>query len=149
MLSHWTVVLSGTAALGLAGCAAPPRATDLPPAAGWGDSKATAIEVCRPAGQRAYLAQLVCPDGSRPSYRRSGNVGPRMDPPASMTEAQNAAVLAAMLAFRAPAPGERDHHIVDAYELSCGAVRRTLYLDMYHCDRSPPEQAPAGYTLRP
>src|SRR5687767_11418089 len=33
------------------------------------------VEVCRPAGERAYLATLRCPDGSTPTPHMLGDAG--------------------------------------------------------------------------
>ena len=136
------------AAVSLAGCASSTQVADPKTTAGLGDSKATAIEVCRPMGQRAYLSRLVCADGTRPTFNRIGSFGSRMPEPKNMSKEQSSAVLEAMLSGRALKPGEIDLHIVDGYEVSCGAVKRTLYMDMYHCQSAPPERAPAGFTLK-
>lgn len=114
-----------------------------------GDSKANAIEVCRPAGQRAYLARLLCADGSRPEISRVGSVGQRTEPREPLSEEQERELLDAMLQGLPLKAGQPDFHIVDLYQANCGQVQRRLYLDMYHCDSPPPEQqAPAGFSLR-
>lgn len=135
-------------ALSLAGCTSPTQVADPKTTAGLGESKATAIEVCRPMGQRAYLSRLVCADGTRPTFNRIGSFGSRMPEPANMSKEQSGAVLEAMLTGRALKPGETDLHVVDGYEVSCGTVKRTIYMDMYHCHSAPPEQAPAGFTMQ-
>jgi hypothetical protein len=140
----WALFMS----LSLAGCASPNQPADPKPTAGLGETKATAIEVCKPMGQRAYLSRLVCADGTRPTFTRIGSFGSRTKEPENMSKEQSSAVLDAMLTGRALKPGEIDLHIVDGYEVACGAVKRTLYMDMYHCQSPPPEQAPAGFTLR-
>ncbi len=132
----------------LAGCASSTQVADPKTTAGLGDSKATAIEVCRPMGQRAYLSRLVCADGTRPTFNRIGSFGSRMPEPKNMSQQQSSAVLEAMLSGRALKPGELDLHIVDGYEVSCGTVKRTIYMDMYHCHGAPPEQAPVGFKLQ-
>jgi hypothetical protein len=114
---------------------------------GYGMSKAQAIEVCYPQGQREYLARLVCPGGAHPSFERSGSVGPRTPLPDDMSDAQVEALLADM---RSPdkAGGEGpDLHVVDAYEVVCGEQRTRLYLDMYHCAAERPTRAPKGFTI--
>ncbi len=133
----------------LAACASTPPRDPSTPIAGWGESKASAIEVCKPEGQRAYLDQLVCSDGSSPAYRRVGSFGSRNEVPKNLTKEQEADLLQALFTGRALRPGEKDHHIVDGYELSCGQSKRMVYMDMYHCNSAPPKQAPAGFTLRP
>src|SRR3972149_5236736 len=50
----------------------------LPP--GPGLSQASAINVCTPRGQVAYLSRLRCPGGRAPKFERGGRVGPRSDP---------------------------------------------------------------------
>ncbi|WP_133155148.1 hypothetical protein [Kinneretia aquatilis] len=113
-----------------------------------GDSKANAIEVCRAAGQRAYLARLLCADGSRPEISRVGSVGSRTEPRAPLSEEQERELLDAMLRGLPLKAGQPDFHIVDLYQATCGQVQRQLYLDMYHCDNPAPAQAPAGFSLR-
>lgn len=134
--------------LALAGCASPTKPADPQTTAAFGESKSAAIEVCKPSGQRAYLARLVCADGTRPTFSRIGSFGSRVEPPENMTKEQSNAVLEAMMTGRALKAGEADHHVVDGYEVSCGAVKRTIYMDMYHCQSAPPERAPAGFTLQ-
>jgi hypothetical protein len=109
---------------------------------GSGDSKGSAIEVCMPAGQRAYLARLACPGGQPPSYKRIGSVGPRSPFPAEASESDKMALIQRVGLKR----GEPDYHIVDEYDITCGTVTRRIYMDMYHCDRSDPMSAPVGST---
>lgn len=52
-------------------CAAQ-AAQDTTTAADYGRTREQAIEVCKPDGQRAYLARLVCPDQSHPKFERRG-----------------------------------------------------------------------------
>lgn len=115
--------------------------------ADFGLTKEAAIEVCEPAGQRAYLAALAGPDGRRPQFERTGNVGARQDLPENMSEADMDRLLDDMFSKRALRAGETDHHIVDAYRVECGGTATTLYLDMYHCGAKPPSVAPTGFTL--
>jgi hypothetical protein len=131
--------------LALPGCAtAPPART-----AGLGEIKATAIEVCRPQGQRAYLDRLQCADsGLAPSYRRVGSFGDRSDPPQQLNTEQSAVALDQILTVRPLKPGEPDYHIIDGYEVVCGATKRMIYMDMYHCDKPPPSAVPAGFERR-
>ncbi len=73
-----------------------------------------------PAGQRAYLDRLRCPDGSPPSYDRRGS-----------------------------GPGGPFGNIVDYYEVTCsGASRTTVVMDMYHAGYV--EDVPVtGFTILP
>jgi hypothetical protein len=122
----------------------PPARAPLP---ALGQSKATAIEVCGPPGQRAYLNQLVCTTGERPSYRRVGSFGARTAvPPLSGEDA--AARLKRALSTRALKPGEVDEHIVDGYEVVCSDTTHMIYLDMYHCEQPAPTTAPPGFKLK-
>eukprot|EP01136_Pigoraptor_vietnamica_P043504 Opistho-1_new@1698 len=106
-------------------------ATNPPAATGLGDSKASAIEVCMPAGERAYLASLMCPSGQAPTFKRIGSMGSRTDPPKNLSKEQEQQLVEQLLSRRALAPGETDYHVIDAYELSCGEAKRTVYMDMY------------------
>lgn len=116
------------------------------PSSDYGKTRAQAIEVCEPKGERAYLARLVCPDQSHPEFERAGSVGPRNPPPENMTEEQAMAMLVGDR-FAPLAEGAIDLHIVDGYTVQCGEDTSTLYLDMYHCDVPPPDKAPEGFTL--
>lgn len=141
------VLLNCSLVLLLAGCASTPSGLQAPASAGLGETKATAIEVCKPAGERAYLGLLACADGTRPSFKRIGSFGSRLDYPKNLTKEQEAEITLALLSGRALKPGEPDYHIVDGYELACGEVKRTVYMDMYHCQGTPPAQAPTGFSL--
>lgn len=115
-------------------------------AADFGRTKEAAIEVCKPDGQRRYLARLVCPDSSHPRFERQGSVGERVDAPED-EEVDLEAKLEAMSGFSALKPGQRDFHMVDRYLVDCNGQRTALYLDMYHCDTPVPRIAPTGFTL--
>src|SRR3546814_4880777 len=52
------------------------------------------VEVCRPEGERRYLARLICPAGERPAFKRTGKVGPRAPPPPDMSPAEQERLLA-------------------------------------------------------
>lgn len=125
----------------------PHPSTDL------GASKATAIEVCMPAGQRAYLSRLRCPDGTAPGFQRSGSAGPRTEyppqQPGESDEAYAGRVFGSSSArLGAPlAVGETDHHVIDIYRLTCGQSTVTLFLDMYHCPDPKPREAPPGMSI--
>ncbi len=120
-------------------------AVDTP---GLGDSQTTAIEVCKPPGERSYLDHLQCPDSSTPTYRRLGSFGSRNEPPKNLPEEQKAALLDRITSGAPLKPGETDYHIVDKFEVSCGDSKRFVYMDMYHCQQPPPSEAPIGFKLR-
>lgn len=128
--------------------AAPPTQTPVQDDDAYGMSKAHAIEVCYPQGQREYLARLVCPGGAHPTFERAGSVGPRTPLPDDMSDAQIEALLAEMRSpGKASGSGGPDLHVVDAYEVACGEQRTRLYLDMYHCAVDRPTRAPKGFTI--
>lgn len=114
-----------------------------------GAVKATAIEVCRPAGERSYLSRLMCWDGKPPVIRRIGSFGPRTDIPANLSSEQVNRLIEKR--YAPLKPGESDHHPVDRYELLCGDTNYFVYMDMYHCDRPPTQALPPGFddTVRP
>jgi len=120
--------------------ASSPAATD----ASYGLSSATAIEVCKPAGERKYVQRLRCADGSAPEFSRSGSGGTRT---AAKTEEEQKKALDQM--FGTMKPGDPDYHVIDYYEVRCGDKKTTLILDMYHCEQPEPTQAPAGFTIVP
>ncbi len=127
-----------------------PSAPATPAApSGLGRTKATAIEVCRPQGERAYLSQLECAGGERPKYRRVGSFGPRTPVPPARSDADVTAQLKRALSARALRPGEPDIHIVDGYEVVCNDATHMIYMDMYHCEQPAPTVAPPGFRLRP
>ncbi len=139
MRHGWAIV-----ALLCAACASPPaRDAAAPP---FGTTREAAVEVCRPAGERAYLSSLVCLDGRAPTFRRLGSVGwrhalangvdPRFPDAPSYQDG-----------FAPLEPGQIDTHIVDQYEVVCGEVRRMVFLDMYHCRQPAPAIAVPGFTL--
>ena len=151
-LNRLAVAAMGASALLLAACTSTPTnepaakqasgaaQTQTQPAPGLGDTKAMAIEVCMPPGQRAYLNRLLCADGSKPSYFRVGNFGPRNDVPPKLSDEDVARLMRGQLQ-----PGDPDLHIVDGYQLTCGDTKRMVYMDMYHCKQAPPTAVPAGY----
>ena len=128
-----------------ASCASTPDSSiPAPENPGYGESRGAAIEVCKPDGERAYLARLVCPTGEAATFDRAGTFGPRNDLPADLPLSEQIAS-----ARRDPLqPGEVDYHVVDGYEVSCGASKRLIYLDMYHCHQPPAGDAPPGFSLR-
>ena len=126
-----------------------PAAPAEPVSSGLGLSKATAIEVCRPLGERAYLNQLQCADGERPKYRRVGSFGPRTATPPPSSDAEAKAQLKRALSAKTLRPGEPDIHVVDGYEVVCSDGKHMIYMDMYHCEQPPPSEAPPGFRLRP
>ena len=67
-------------------------------------SRENPVRAAMPAGQRAYLARLRCPDGKTPTYSRAGNLGPGVY-----------------------------GNIVDAYQVECATQDMvTVVMDMYH-----------------
>ena len=116
------------------------------PSPDYGMDKKTAIEVCMPAGERAYLARLVCPSGESPKYQRIGSVGLRYKMPGSLTDDQQLAL--ARRQATGLEQGEIDHHMIDKYEVACPFEVKYIFLDMYHCNSAPPAIAPTGLNLR-
>src|SRR3546814_16031954 len=58
----------------LAGCAAPGASVPtLPVPERYGLDPEQPVEVCRPEGERRYLARLICPSGEHPASERTGN----------------------------------------------------------------------------
>ena len=152
-LNRLATVAMGASAVLLAACTTSPQSTSAPgtqqtseaaprtnAAPGLGDTKATAIEVCMPPGQRAYLNRLLCGDGSKPSYFRVGNFGSRNEVPPKLSDEHQARLMLGKLQ-----PGDPDLHIVDGYQVSCGETKRMVYMDMYHCKQAPPTAVPAGF----
>ncbi len=115
----------------------------------FGLDKANAVEVCRPAGERAYLSRLICPDGSRPTFERAGSVGERNAFPANLSQAEFDEIAVALMTGRELKPGEVDYHTIDLYQVQCDEEGTAIYLDMYHCHSAPPAQAPAGFQISP
>lgn len=111
-----------------------------------GLSRETALEVCEPKGERAYLSRLRCADGSSPSYHRGGSVGFRNP---VETEAEDEIAGRQMLEREPVAPGQLDYHMIDVYEVACPEKHYEIYLDMYHCEQPPPQVAPEGLALAP
>jgi hypothetical protein len=144
----YAVVLSVVTLLGCANQPNVPASSEEKKPPGLGETKTTAIEVCRPQGQRAYLDRLQCSDGSSATYRRVSNVGERNPVPSNLTQAQQSALLNKLISGAPLQPGEPDYHIVDMYEVSCGNTKRMVFMDMYHCHQSPPNEAPTGFVLR-
>ncbi|XHS77865.1 hypothetical protein ACFJGW_19425 [Burkholderiaceae bacterium UC74_6] len=139
------LVVVAVATLVVLGCStpAPPRSTTASP----GETKATAVEVCMPLGERKYLSRLQCPNGSTPTFERAGSVGLRTQAK-GLTEQQLNELLQRDLAGKALRPGDPDLHVIDAYVVSCGAEKHTVHLDMYHCEQAEPDVAPSGFQLR-
>jgi hypothetical protein len=136
-----------TAALLAACTAAPPPAADpvaAPQTAGYGMDKATAVEVCQPSGQRAYLQRLRCADGSAPQFSRRGSMGLR-NPIKSKADEESA--MSQVVNYDALPAGATDFHTVDVYEVRCGDEVTDVFLDMYHCQQAVPSQAPPGFTI--
>ena len=130
-----------TALRGAADAARAPIATA---ASSLGRTKASAIEVCAPAGERAYLRCLVCADGTTLSFERSGSVGPRTEP---RTEEESRSALQQILPGPLD-PAQPDFHIVDRYRVRCGEQVSALFFDMYHCGGASPG-VPDGFQAWP
>jgi hypothetical protein len=93
------------------------------------------------------LMRLVCADGTRPTFARQGSVGMRTESFQDLPKEQQDALFQAMVSGRALKPGEKDYHVIDGYEVSCGQVKRIIYMDMYHCAANPPDKAPVGFKM--
>lgn len=116
-------------------------------AKGPGLTAAEAIEVCEPEGQRQYLASLVCPDSSHPTFERQGSFGMRSPFPGPLSSEEANALLLRLMGDPTLRPGEPDFHMVDGYEVVCPDSTVFVYMDMYHCDAEGPPPAPPGFTL--
>lgn len=82
-------------------------------------SKKNPVRAYMPAGQRAYLKRLRCPDKKRPTYFRLGSYG--------------------------AGPWG---NIIDGYEVQCSdGVPRLIYMDMYHPDYRESEPV-EGFTIK-
>lgn len=126
----------------------PPAVQSLATASGLGESRQTAIEVCMPAGERAYISRLVCSDNQSPSFKRVGSVGQRNSIPEDLSPEQYEILIQKIINRTPLQPGEPDYHVIDAYELVCGEEKHIAYLDMYHCNQPPPTEAVRGFTIR-
>ncbi len=69
----------------------------------------------------------------------------RRDLPDNFTREEASALLERYISAAPLKPGESDFHVIDGYELSCGALKRMVYMDMYHCHQAPPTEAPTGF----
>ena len=116
-----------------------------------GATKASAIEVCNPSGQRAYLSRLRCKDGATPKFGRAGSYGHRNPPPPKPPARDGGEDDCGELCetFGPVKPGGVDQHMVDGYDVVCPDKSTFLYLDMYHCEQPPPDDAPPGFTIVP
>jgi hypothetical protein len=114
-------------------------------AKGFGFFKRSPILVCKPLGEREYLERLRCSDGQHAKFKRTGDVGSRVDPKGEQEEK----LMRAQVIDEQPIKkGEKDFHIIDVYEVSCATGSYELFFDMYHCD-APSQSAPKGFTLGP
>lgn len=123
-----------------------PHADAGAPSSGYGTTMATAVEVCKPDGERKYLRRLRCPDGSVPTFQRSGSGSSRTVPPEELDPDQR---MELVFADRPLAPGEPDYHIVDYYDVRCGNTVTEVVMDMYHCHQAEPTEAPRGFSIVP
>jgi hypothetical protein len=109
-----------------------------------GLAKLTAIEVCRPDGEYAYLDRLRCADGRPALYERLGSVGFRNEP----TTPEDEKAVGDQMGNAGPIPaGQKDFHILDAYDVRCTVQKITLYMDLYHCPEATRQRVPSGFTL--
>jgi hypothetical protein len=143
-----TPLLLVVAASLLSSCTSTP-ALNEPEEASLGRSKFSPVEACRISGKDAYLARLVCESGDRIEIGQRGSVGPRTEMKSNATQEEVREIIRRNLQYSSPAAGEPDYHIVDAYPVKCGATVRFVYLDMYHCDKPVPVDAPRGFKLLP
>ena len=102
--------------------------------------------MCGPRGEDAYLARLRCPDGSPVTVVGRSSVGTREplpggDRPATREDWKKA--------FGPKDPADETTHVVDTFEIACLDQRTRIFLDMYHCDKPPPQESPPGFTLTP
>ena len=111
---------------------------------GLGLTKAEAIEVCGPKGERAYLTRLRCPDGKRSAFERRGSVGFRNE---VVTKEDEMAAQEQTMNDDPVRAGAKDFHMLDSYEVRCSDKKTELFLDMYHCTAGQPASAPPGFTL--
>lgn len=139
---HLTI-LAGTMCSLLIGCASAPQHAAL------GETRQTAIEVCKPGGQREYLSRLVCSGGDTPTFKRLGSVGMRDELPDDANEKTLLDAVEKSMSFESQPAGSRHFHAVDQYELTCGAQKHLVFMDMYHCGVPAPKTAPPGLSLRP
>ncbi|MEP7010353.1 MAG: hypothetical protein ABJC13_08545 [Acidobacteriota bacterium] len=137
-------LLAGCGTAGRSRGPLPVTAAPTPSQSNVGLSRETAIEVCEPAGEKAYLARLCCPDGAVPTYERSGSVGLRN---AVDTKSEEELARQQMLEERPIAPGEADYHVVDLYDVICSDKEYGIFLDMYHCGQPEPKAAPADFSI--
>lgn len=82
-------------------------------------SRANPVRSEMPAGEAAYLARLVCSDGSRPAFQRIGSFG------------------------QGPYTT-----IIDGYGVRCPAAIVTVYMDMYHAGYVERRPVP-GFRINP
>lgn len=135
--------LALAAAALLSSCATAPAGGQT---AGLGETKAQAIEVCMPQGERRYIEQLRCADGGAPTYKRVGSMGSRNEISGERSKEQSEQMLKQIIGRGAAlAPGETDYHIIDGYEVNCRDKTRTLYFDMYHCNAPQTTVPPRGF----
>ena len=138
--------LSSTAVVLTLGCTT--VATPSDPLSSLGRSRDYAIEVCQPAGAVAYLKNLLCMDGSQPSFRRLWNAGPRSLVSKEHFDSLGNDVFRRMLEIDFMASGEPDLHIVDVFETTCNGEVQQLLFDTYHCRLPQTTSAPSGFKLQ-
>lgn len=110
-----------------------------------GATPLTAIQVCEPIGEQAYIMQLVCPTGDAPAFKRKGNVGPREE---LTKEDADYLLKNPGRGYARLAPGQRDLHWIDEYELTCkNQPPQKIYMDMYHCGIVNNPAPPQGFRM--
>src|SRR3546814_10820204 len=75
------------------------------------------VEVCRPEGERRYLARLIFPSGEHPAFERTGNVGPRTPLPLDMSPAEQERLLADNMAMKPLSEGRSEEHTSELQSL--------------------------------
>lgn len=139
-----SLIVGSVAVALLAGCSLTARDVKFA-SLGPGTSKENAIEVCRPAGERAYLSQLRCPDGDVPEFDRIGSYGRRTQP---LPGAPSVGVTDSLRdPERRVQPGEVDIHVIDGYRVVCDGEAYLVFLDMYHCGDPPTSVVPPGFSM--
>jgi hypothetical protein len=137
-------VLLAASLLSATGAGATKHQKDGSPEDEFGLTPTQAVEVCSPDGEREYLSRLRCPDGRAPRHTRNRSEFRNIpDTPDAERVAQGQVIERKSLR-----KGDRDYHMVDAYQLTCGHVVLEVFLDMYHCGAAKPSRAPVPLSLK-
>ena len=94
-----------------------------------------------PAGQRAYLDRLRCPNGKPPHYKRIGNFG--IGPYGTIIDGYSVICEKKQMVDSYP---DMKTAVKDALRPNTQNKSTTLYLDMYHPDITE-ERAPEGFMI--